>query len=498
MRQIKKIVVLSTALAAFSLNIFANDYSILNFGANNDGATLNTNIIQGAIDYLTKNGGGRLVFDSGVYLTGSFYLKSNVTIHLMKSAELRSSGNPFDFKKDKHIGWTSMIFAFKQHNIGITGAGVINGIGFITANKLVGYVHTGIINDPLNSDRVREVNRPTNIYFWECNNVTITGITLKDPASWNQVYNKCKSVYIHGIHVDAKAYWNSDGVDIVDCEEVVIKNSFFDTADDALCFKSYDTSRICRNVILDSCIVRSSASGLKFGAANKGGFQNFKVTNLKIYDTYRSAIALESVDGGIIDQILIDGVDARNVGNVIFLRIGNRENNGRVSSLTNVTIRNIYAEVTASKADAGYTFEGPIEDLPRNVSPSIIAGLPQRHIRQVKLSHIEIVHPGGGNPHYAKQGAAGPELESIPERPHDYPEFSKFRELPAWGFYVRHADQIEFNHITLKTTEPDYRPAIVFDDVKDYNLKKINISEPREENKENIVLHNSVKRTNKF
>jgi hypothetical protein len=495
----QRLLLLLVLLLIFNTGLLAKDYNILSFDAKNDGITLNTNIIQSAINYVSKNGGGRLVFPSGIYVIGTIYLKSGVTLHLKKGAELQGSGNPFDFKKDKRVGWTSMIFAIKQNNIGITGKGTINGLGFTTANKLVTYVHRGLITDPLKLDRPKVANRPTNIYFMECNHVKVTGITLKAPASWNQIYNQCKNVYVDGIRVDSKAYWNNDGIDIVDCDGVVIKNSYFDAADDGICFKSFAPSKIDENVTVDSCVLRTSANGLKFGSTNKGGFRNFKITNLKVFNTYRSAIAIEDVDGGIIDNIKIDGIKAHSVGNAIFMRLGDRRSDGRTPTFTNVTIKNVYAEISpikTSKPDSGYSYEGPIEDLPRNVSPSSIIGLPDWRINNVKLDSIEIVYPGGGNPHYAKRGSSKQDLESIPEKPYAYPEFSMFKELPAWGFYVRHADGITFNHITLKAKKDNYRPALVFDDAKGIELKDINISEPVRKGKKEIVLNNTTKRKN--
>ena len=82
----------------------------------------------------------------------------------------------------------------------------------------------------------------------------------------------------------------------------------------------------------------SSANGLKFGTANHGGFRNFKIRNLAIYDTYRSAIALESVDGGFLENIDIQYVDAKNTGNAIFIRLGHRNKTGPVSTIKNVYI----------------------------------------------------------------------------------------------------------------------------------------------------------------
>lgn len=493
MKKQSKILFLSVFWACICLSASAKDYPALSFGAKNDGKTLNTAIIQGAIDFITQQGGGRLVFDSGVYMMGSVYLKSNVTLHLNKGAELRSTGNGFDFVKDPYIGWMAMIFSLKQDNIGITGEGMINGMGFTTALSMLEYARKGFLVDAMSYDRAKEDNRPVNIYFRECNNVTITGIKLKDPANWNQVYDQCKNVYVDSITVDGKSYWNNDGIDIVDCDGVIIKNSYFDAADDIICFKSHDATKICQNVVVENCSGRSSANGIKFGTVSRGGFRNFKITNVTIFDTYRSAITLQSVDGGIIENILIDGVKSYNTGNVIFLRIGDRYkplNDGRASILRDVVIKNVYAEVPLSKPDSGYAYEGPVEDLPRNISPSAIVGLPDWRVENVTLSNIEIVYPGGGNPYYARRGTSKEELESIPEMPFAYPEFSQFKELPAWGFYVRHADNITFDNVILRAKEADYRPAIVVDDAKDLKLQKMTITEPAAKNKKQTILNN--------
>ncbi|WP_447641382.1 MULTISPECIES: glycoside hydrolase family 28 protein [Chitinophagaceae] len=475
-----------------SFFVQAKDYSVLDFGAKNDGKQLNSAIIQAAIDYIHAQGGGRLVFEKGEYLTGTFYLKSNVTLYLEKDATIVGSTNPFDYEKNKYIGWTSLIFALKQNNIGIEGRGTIDGRGFYTAMNAVANIHKKIVVDPFKYDRPNETNRPQNIYFRECSNINIKGITLKNPASWNQTYDQCTDLYVDSIHVDSKNYWNNDGIDVVDCDRVVIKNSYFDAADDVICFKSHDPTKICQNVVVDNCVGRSSANGLKFGTVSRGGFRNFKVTNLKIFDTYRSAITFAAVDGALIENILVDGVKSYNTGNVIYLRIGDRWSGGKKPEMKNITIKNVYAEVPLSKPDSGYSYEGPIEDLPRNISPSSIVGLPQYKIKNVTLSNIEIVYPGAGNPHYAKRGLSNAELDSIPEMPQAYPEFSQFKELPAWGFYVRHAEGIIFDNITLHAKESDYRPAIVLDDVQDASLKNIKVDEPNNKGKKETFLRNTT------
>ncbi len=189
-----------------------------------------------------------------------------------------------------------------------------------------------------------------------------------------------------------------------------------------------------------------------------------------MYNTYRSAIALQSVDGGFLEDIVVDGLKSTNTGNVIFLRLGERIA-GKKSTLKRVLIKNVVADVPLGKADAGYDYEGPIEDLPRNISPIIIAGLPGQYIEDVTFSNFDISYPGGGSKFMAF--VALDKLDNIPEVPANYPEFSMFKEVPAWGIYVRHAKNINFSNINLKAEKKDYRLPIVMDDVHNALLKKI-------------------------
>jgi polygalacturonase len=451
----------------------AKDYNASMFGVKSNGTTLNTTSIQKGIDFIGENGGGRLVFYVGRYLTGTIYLKSNVTIQLEEGAIIVGSVNPLDYEMNNN--WTALIFALNQQNIGITGKGVIDGRGFEVANNLVDLVQKGVISDPLKYDRPRETIRPQNIYFHGCRNVIIRGILLKDPGSWNQQYDQCRNVIIDGITVDSKSYWNNDGVDIVDCDSVSVTNSYFDAADDGICLKSHSSDFICQNVYIHNNTVRTSANGIKFGTASYGGFRNIRIISNLVFDTYRSAITFAAVDGGIVENVVVDSLRSINTGNVIFLRIGERRA-GKKGKMNNISISNVYAEVPFTKPDAGYNYEGPVEDLPRNITPSSIVGMPDAAIENVTLKNIEIHYPGGGNPSYAKVGLD--ELDKVPEMGANYPEFSMFKELPAWGFYVRHAKGVRFDNVNLTCAKKDYRTAVVLDDVTGATFKSLKTSEP--------------------
>ena len=54
----------------------AQELSVTDFGAVPDSLTLNTIAIQLAIDKCNQSGGGTVIVPSGLYLTGSIFLKT--------------------------------------------------------------------------------------------------------------------------------------------------------------------------------------------------------------------------------------------------------------------------------------------------------------------------------------------------------------------------------------------------------------------------------------
>ncbi|MBY5959525.1 glycoside hydrolase family 28 protein [Membranicola marinus] len=457
-----------------------NYYASL-FGIKSDGKTLNTTSIQKAIDYIHEQGGGTLEFYVGRYLTGTIELKSNVTLHLHEGAVLLGSTNIYDYNIESK--YTALVYAKNASNITIQGKGVIDGQGREVAYHLIDQIHKGIIKDQLKYDRPAR-RRPSAIYFRECDDVAVKGILVKNAAFWVQIYDQCDGLLVDSTMVDSKAFWNNDGMDIVDCKNVRITNNYVDASDDAICFKSHGPDHIGENVLVRNNVVRSSANGIKFGTVTRGGYRNFNIVNNTVYDTYRSAIAFTAPDGGFIEDIWVDSLYAYNTGNPIYLRNGERWGDKGPGSIDNITIQNVYAEVAAEKPDTAYEYEGPIEDLPRNISPSGIVGLVGTPITNVSLKNIKIIYPGGSNPNYAFRGTEPEDLDSIPEMADAYPEFSQFKELPAWGFYIRHAEDVSFENVELIAKEADYRPAMVVQDSKNISLKKVDFKEPGKKKKE--------------
>lgn len=473
------------------------DYLVTDFGAKGDGVTLNSHAIQTAIDACHAHGGGRVVIPAGEFVTGTLYLKSNVDLHLDSGAVLLGSLNPFDYVKDPVVRWTSLLFAIDQKNIAVTGKGTLNGRGWEVANRMVQYIHLGLVKDPLKYDRPGGENRPELIHMRKCENVTIHGITLRDPASWCQQYDQCRGLMLVGVKVDAKCYWNNDGLDVVDCQNVLIRDCDIDASDDAYCFKSHSRDGLSENVIVERCKARSSANAIKFGTVTRGTFRNFRFRDITIRDTYRSAITIASVDGSQIENIVFDSIRAVNTGNPIFLRLSHRNAHAdQKPSLQYIYISNSSFEVPYRKPDAGYLYEGPVEDQPRNISPASIVGCPTQHISGVVLENVEFTFPGHTDTTYAYFPATPESIAALPERERQYPEFSMWKELPAWGLFLRHADSIVLRNVRFCVKEHDYRPALVSDDVNLLGLKQVDILTPdNSKNTLGLVAQNTTLRT---
>lgn len=461
-------------LACVALTAYGQkDYNASLFGIKSNGTTLNTRSIQKAIDYIHGNGGGRLMFYVGRYLTGSILLKSNVHIVLNEGAVLVGSVNPYDY--DTYAGWMALVHAIDADSISITGQGVIDAQGRELSYNFISQVHRGILTDELRYDRPA---RPALLYFRGCNHVNMEGCLYKDAANRVLTFEQCKRLTVDNVTIKSAHYWNNDGLGIIDCEEVSVANSYFDASDDAICLKSHVEDKLCENVVIRNCVARSSANGVKFGTGSVGGFRNVKLSNITVYNTLRSAFTIQAVDGGFAENISIDSLRVYHTGNAIYLRVGDRWSGGRKSYMKNISISNVYAEITDEKPDADYEYEGPVEDLPRNLSPCGIVGLEGQDIRDVRLTNVEIVTAAGGNANYAHAGLSPKALDGIPEMPAAYPEFSQFKELPAWGFYIRHAEDVRFDHVKLVAQKRDYRPSIVLDDVKGATFLKVDFVEP--------------------
>ncbi len=432
---------------------------------------------QSAVDSIAAlKGGGSLVIPEGVYVTGTLQLKSGVNLHLEKGAVILGSINPYDYDgyretKDDTAGGVAdkcskpqfgLIVARDGSNISITGEGIIDGRGLELALAIDSLHHIGERIDPnYNTRRMRPALRPKLIDFDNVDSIMIEDVKLRSSASWGLSLNKCNYVKIKDIDFINRAYWNNDGIDVADCHHVVISGCDINSADDGIVLKSFDPQDGNVDIQISDCRIASSANAIKMGTESFGGFRNVTIKNIKIRDTFRSAIALESVDGAVLENVTVDSIEAVNTGNAFFIRLGHRRGE-KPGSLSNVTISNLKCEIPFGRPDSDYDLRGPDINTIHNPFPASITGIPGSRVKNIKLSNIEVSYPGRGTKGMAYIGAY--RYKDVPEEIASYPEFHMFGELPAWGLFVRHVDGLAFDNVKMSVREPDYRPVMVATD----------------------------------
>ena len=444
-----------------------------------DGQTLCTAAIQRAIDQLSQRGGGELCFTPGTYRTGCIILKSGVELHFERGATLSGSTNPDDYRsliasEASDNSTMALIVADGAHDIAITGSGLIDGNGRALALNIDSLLNLPTEKEPQGPRRRRRANeplRPKLFFVSNSTDIRIEGLNLRNSACWGLSFHSCERLRISDIQFENRAYWNNDGIDVTDCHDVVIRRCDINSADDGICLKSYDTTSGNENILIEDCQIRSSASAVKFGTASWGGFRHVTVRNIRVRDTFRSAIALECVDGGTLEDILVDGIHATNTGNPIFVRLGHR--GGDTTGVARrIVIRNVFVEMAFGVPDIDYDLRGPGFSV-NNPRPSSITGIPGHPVQDILLENVELIYPGRASKGIYYYPLS--QIHQVPEQEGSYPEFSMFGELPSWGFYVRHVQGITFRNVRLSLKDEDFRPALIFDDVHGIRLSDLSL-----------------------
>ena len=433
----------------------AKVFNIKSYGAIGDGVAMETEEIQKTIDACHEAGGGIVWVPAGDFQIGTIWLKSNITLSLDYGASLLGSQKIADYKTEdlsnpREGGPHCLIYAENACNIVIEGLGVIDGRG--TPEFF-----------PRIRSRGRETSkRPRLIRMVNCDQLTFSGVTYKRPAFWGLHLIDCRNIHFNAVTIRFRNNgYNNDGLDLDGCENVLIENCDIDSGDDAICLKS--SKNPCRNIVVRGCKVTSNTAPLKFGTSSRGGFIDVSVTNCYFYNSPMGAIKLQLVDGGRLENVEISRIVMEDVGNPIFIRLGNRgrtytkrtgqkqnadaqPEEARVGTLKNVRIRDLVAKVTG-------------EDKSRS-GPIMITGTPGHYIEDVVLENIKISYPGGGTQEDSER--------VVPEDIARYPEQFFFGVLPSWGAYIRHARNIEFINVELKICMKDARQKMFMEDVEGF------------------------------
>lgn len=425
-----------------------NLYNVKKFGAKGNGVNNETAAIQAAINACSGTN-GTVILDSGTFMCGHIELKSNMTFWISEKAILKAiqdtslypasaQPNTNNISVADELG-ISFIYSNKANNLTITGGGTIDGNG--NYSLWDGYKYD-------------ESVRPIPVYLTQGNNISFTNLDIIHGAMWTLITLECENVVIDGININSNLTENCDGIDICDSHNVTITNATIVCEDDAICPKSGNMigvqNLICKNITVNSTL----NNYLKFGTKSYGHFKNILVEDM-VGNGGFTGISIESVDGADIENItirrmkmnnvatplyIIHGAGLRSVTDQLFIPLGEPAKIGSVSNIniSDIECRNITSTVGSSILG---TIRNGIAYRPTNIS----------------LTNFNVQSFKGGI-------TAPP--KHPPEYSGGYPEYDNSGNLPAWGYYVRHAANITFTNCTHTVKTFDVRPAIQFFDVK--------------------------------
>lgn len=457
--------------------------NVRDLGATGDGKTLDTPAINKAIDAAAAAGGGTVYFPAGDYLSVSIHLKSNVALYLDQGATILGASQKDGFKYDDpepnewgdkkyqdfgHSHWhNGLIWGEKLENVSILGPGKIYGKGMSRSDK----------QPPGGGDKA--------IALKLCRNVIIRDVTIRKGGHFGILATGVDNLTIDNVKMDT----DRDGMDIDACRNVRVSNCTVNSPwDDGICLKAtyaLGEARACENVTITNCQVsgydegtyldgtfkreekqkyshKTTTGRLKFGTESNGGFKNITISNC-IFD-YSRGLALETVDGGLLEDVTISNITMRDVTNApIYLRLGARmrgPDGVPVGKLRRVLISNVV-----------------IHNAPQEQGV-IIMGIPDHPIEDVRLQNIRIDYPGGGT---EKMATTRPS-----DDPKGYPEPQNHGPTPAYGFFIRHVNGLEMADINVACGKSDARPPFFVEDVN--GVEFTNIKATRESSQPMFVL----------
>ncbi len=495
---------------------FAGAFDVKKFGAKGDGKALDSPAINKAIDAAAAAGGGTVLFTAGTYRSFTIRLKSNVGLYLDQGATILAAHpndgggkydlpepNPWDQYQDfGHSHWrNSLIWGENLENISILGPGRIWGKGLVRSgsqsrtkeqNEALEKQGPDPKAGPWGYPNARDAVEPgwgnKSIALKLCRNVIIRDVSILHGGHFAILATGVNNLTIDNVKIDT----NRDGIDIDACKNVRISNCTINSPfDDAICPKSsfaLGYARATENVTITNCQVSGYDEGtlfdgtykrdfrnangtfsptgrIKFGTESNGGFKNITVSNC-VFE-YSRGLALEAVDGGLLEDITISNITMRDVSNSpIFLRLGSRNRGPKETTKVGAMRRVIISDIVVYNADTKYA--------------SIISGIPGHMIEDVRLSNIRVYAKGGGT---KEQAALEP-----PERENIYPEPSMFGDLPAYGFFIRHIKGLQMRDVEVSYLSPDLRPAFVLNNVAGVDF--IHVKAQREADVPAFVLKN--------
>src|ERR1700744_40656 len=433
-------------------------YDVRRFGATGDGKTVDSPAINKAIEAVAAAGGGTLVFPAGTYMCFSIHLKSHVDLWLDRGCTILAADSP---KKGETTGynggtydpaepndpWTpyqdyghnhwhnSLLWAENEHDFGIYGTGLIHGRGLSrgTTSSAPGY-------EGFKAEQAGVGNKA--IALKNCHNVTLRDFSVLKGGHFALLATGVDNMTLDNLLIDT----DRDGFDIDCCRNVRVSNCTVNSPwDDGICPKSSyalgyarptENVTIANNYVTGSYEIGTIIDGtwkkfaddaavprqgrIKCGTESNGGFRNIAITGNVLEGC--KGISLETSDGAYLEDIAITGNTMREIMDApLFLRL-NRRNRGPKETMRKGTLRRVVISNLVSYNSVAST-------------SSILSGIPENLIEDVKLSNCFFGHKGLPTDALTGWGESSKPMPDwktlqVPESEDAYPELLRFGPTP--------------------------------------------------------------------
>ncbi|AHF90743.1 glycoside hydrolase family 28 [Opitutaceae bacterium TAV5] len=413
--------------------------SITETGAIASPSAINTRAIQQAIDRCADAGGGVVYFPPGTFLTGTLWLKTNITLYLEAGCTLlacpeRDEYNAIDCFPEQDVvahqaaNGTHLLIAYRCDNVTLAGRGTIDGNPSAFFNQGV------IARDPEREGSHDHYKLPDErpgqmLYFVGSTHVRLENVSLVNACFWSVYLLDCDTVKISGLTIRSdRKIPNSDGLHFNCCRNLVVDNCDIDTADDCIVLRGHykvlgDADVPMENAIVSNCILRTRCCALRLGVGD-GTIRDCLFSNLVIRDT-RTGISIWPAYSDRYPR----GTD---IDNVRFENI--------VMDVT--TPVNLTLGVGAKAAVGNIVFKG----LSCRATKSVyIVG--EETVRVSDIDFIDCVFRFFGHRLQSPFDAESCALE--------HPWKEAVTNPPACGIFVRYADRVRFRNVRLDWTRAE-------------------------------------------
>ena len=486
----------------------ARTYNIRDFGAIGDGKTLNTAAVQAAVDACARDEGGMVLVPAGVFVSGMVELKSNVTLRIAAGGTLLGTADgkqyhnvdavPLEGDSTLGDGNVGLIYAVHAENVTVEGPGTIDGQGAQFRSPERG------VPSPAG---VGGSHRPYHLMFYQCQNLRVRDIFLKDSAFHSMRIVQCTFAWFEGIRVHSRVNHNNDGFHFISCQYVHVSNCDIQCQDDACALFGS-----CKFVTVTGSSFSTRWSVFRFGG---GEAENITVSNCIINMVFGCPIKMQCGGRARFENMIFSNLVMNNVTGPISISAGPRGHRSQSPGISNGTTNSVASTMsspgtnTVSSVDnnartnmpGGFSTPLTLEELAQ--PPGIVRNISFTGIRatvvkpfqlpdcdftsnynpgevfsciglnavgagfleNISFNDVQVIFPGGGTPEQA-------DVRDVPKVIGEYYAAGVF---PAYALYARNVRGLTLNNVRFELAASDLRPAVVFDHVNGAAVNGLNV-----------------------